>query len=159
MILPGHVAAPLLASRIVGIDRRVAVIAGVAPDLVDKFVFYVLRASHWTRVPAHSMLALISSTIVVALAGRVRRRDWRWGVAWLVGYGLHFLCDMAPGEGVLPWLWPLNPYAEQVSSPRPWFLSGGPVPWITVITEVALVLALVAVEVARHRAAPAQARQ
>ncbi len=160
MILPGHIAAPLLASRFVDIDRRIAVLAGLAPDLADKFIFYVLHASNWTRVPAHSVSALVASSLAVALAGRLWRRDWRWGRAWVIGYGLHFLCDIMPGEGVLPWLWPFETYSHMVSPSRPWFLGGGPVPWLTLTAEVLLVAAAVVSEVMQRRQhrRPAQER-
>ena len=69
MILPGHVAAPVLASRYLNIDCRLAVIAGLMPDLVDKPLLYVLHVTQWGRVPAHSLLALGASTLGVALAG------------------------------------------------------------------------------------------
>lgn len=154
MIFPGHVAAPVLASRFADIDRRLTVLAGVMPDLVDKFAYYVLHATHWTRLPAHSPLVFVATSLAVALAGRRRRGSWRWGAAWLVGYGLHLLCDLIPPEGILPWAWPLYSYREMVSSGRPWFLGGGPVPWPSLITEIALVAAAVIVElVARRRVA------
>jgi len=156
VILPGHIAAPVLASRRFRLDRWVAVLAGLAPDLVDKFVFYILHASHWTRIPAHSVTAFAVSSLAVALAGRLRRQSWRWGLAWVAGYALHFLCDIVPGEGELPWLWPFDPYFSHISSSRPWFLGGGPVPWVTLIAEIALVAAAVAVELAHRprRASP-----
>lgn len=158
MIFPGHVAAPVLASRWLHLDCRVAVVAGVMPDLIDKTVFYLLRASHWTRLPAHSPLFFAGSSLAVALAGRWWQRDWRWGAAWLVGYGLHILCDAIPPQGVLPWAWPLHSYAEMVSSGRPWFLGGGSVPWPSLLAEVALVVAAVVVELAARRrwAAPVE---
>ncbi len=154
MIFPGHVAAPLVASRYLDIDRRVAVIAGLAPDLVDKFVFYVLHASHWTRIPAHSLLGLFGSLLAVAVTSRLWRRDWHWAASWLTGYGLHLLCDTLPPEGVLPWLWPLNPYTDQVSTTLPWFLGGGPVPWVSLIAEITLVIAAIISELGRRRAHP-----
>lgn len=125
--------------------------AGLAPDLVDKTLFYILHLSHWTRIPAHSPLVLAVSSLAVAAIGRWRRGNWRWGAAWLTGYALHLACDIVPGEGALPWLWPLDPYADYVSSGRPWFLGGGPVPWLTLAAEIALVALAIASEVARRR--------
>ncbi len=151
MILPGHLAAPTLASRFLDIDRRVALLAGVAPDLVDKFAFYILHVTRCTRIPAHALSGLAVTALGAALLGRLWRRDWRWGVAWLAGYALHLLCDILPAEGPLPWLWPFRPYSSMISSGRPWFLGGGPVPWLAVIAEIGLVVAAVAVEWA-HRA-------
>jgi len=151
MVFPGHVAAPLLASRWLDFDRRWAVIAGVMPDLIDKVAYYVLHASHWSRLPAHSTLFWAGSTLAVALAGRLLRRDWRWGAAWLLGYGLHVLCDAIPPQNDLPWIWPLHNYSEIASSGRPWFLGGGPVPWPSLIIEVVLVVAAVLSELAARR--------
>ncbi len=151
MILPGHVAAAVLVSRRFGLDLRVAVLAGLVPDLVDKFVFYILHASRWTRVPAHSLLALVVSALGVALAGRQRHGDWRWGLSWLGGYSAHLLCDIMPGEGALPWLWPFYSYDDYVSPGIPWFLGGGPVPWLTLVTEALLVAIALIVETRRKR--------
>lgn len=150
MILPGHVAASLLASRRLKLDLRVSVLAGLAPDLVDKFVFYVLHASRWTRVPAHSLLALAVSSLGVAAAAR-RLGNRRWGFAWVAGYSLHLLCDILPGEGTLPWIWPLDPYSDYVSPEVPWFLGGGPIPWQTLAVELALVVAALISEIRRRR--------
>jgi hypothetical protein len=151
MIFPGHVAASLLASRHLDVDLRLTLVAGLAPDLLDKTLFYVLHVTHWTRIPGHSPFVLVLSGLAVALAGRLWRHDWRWGASWCAGYTLHLLCDLVPGEGVLPWLWPWDAYAGYVSSGRPWFLGGGPVPWLAVVAEAALVAAAVAQEVARQR--------
>lgn len=151
MIFPGHVAAPTLASRYLDIDRRLAIVAGLAPDLVDKFAFYVLHATHWTRIPAHSLFGLIASSLAVAFVGRFGRRSWRWGASWLAGYGLHFVCDLMPNEGALPWLWPFNRYSGYVSHELPWFLGGGPVPWLTLTAEVALVAITLTLELAHRR--------
>jgi len=151
VILPGHVAAAVLASRRFGLDLRIAIVAGLAPDLVDKFAFYILHATRWTRVPAHSLTALAVSALVVALIGRWRRSDWRWGASWLAGYGAHLLCDMMPGEGTLPWLWPFRSYSDYVSPGLPWFLGGGPVPWLTLIAEAVLVLVALVSEIRRRR--------
>ncbi|MGQ9682763.1 MAG: metal-dependent hydrolase [Anaerolineae bacterium] len=157
LVLPGHLAASLLAARRWRLPIPVALLAGVAPDLVDKFIFYVLRASHWTRVPAHSLLALLLSTVAVGALGRMVRSARGWWRAWFAGFGLHLLGDIVPGEGVLPWLWPLRSYAEIASPERPWFLGGGPVPWVTLALEIALVLIAVSVELARRRHAAASA--
>lgn len=151
MILPGHLAAPILASRYVEMDRRLALVAGLAPDILDKSLFYVLHVSHWTRIPGHSPLFLAGSTLAVALLGRAMQRDWRWGKAWAIGYGLHLLCDLMPGEGILPWLWPWNSYAHMVSSSKPWFLGGGPVPWLTLTAEATLVALAIFSELAQRR--------
>ncbi|HOQ97883.1 MAG TPA: metal-dependent hydrolase [Anaerolineae bacterium] len=153
MIFPGHVAAPVLASRYLDIDRRLAVLAGVMPDLIDKAAFYVLHASHWTRLPAHSPLFFVATSLAVALAGRLLRRDWRWGLTWAVGYALHLLCDLIPPDGILPWAWPWHAYGEIVSRGRPWFLGGGPVPWLSVSIEAALVAAALLVELLHRRRA------
>ena len=157
MILPGHLAASLLAARRWRLPMPVALLGGIAPDLVDKFIFYVLHASHWTRVPAHSLLVLLASTAALGAMGRRLRAARGWWVAWLAGYGLHLLGDMVPGEGVLPWLWPFRSYAEIASPERPWFLGGGPVPWATLSLELSLVLVAVFVELARRRGSAASA--
>lgn len=153
MILPGHVAAPVLASRLLALERKLAIAAGVAPDLIDKCAYYGLHITRWSRLPAHSPLIFVLSTLAVGLAGRLRCGNWRWGWAWFAGYGLHLLCDLIPPEGILPLAWPLRSYSEMVSSGRPWFLRGGPVPWPSVIAEVALVLAATVVELSARRRA------
>ncbi len=151
MIFPGHVAAPVLASRYLDIDRRLAVLAAVVPDLVDKSAYYVLHISHWTRLPAHAPIVFLALSLAVALAGRLLRGNWRWGIAWLAGYGLHLLCDLIPPDGVLPWAWPWRAYADMASTGLPWFLGGGDVPWVSLTVEVALVAVALAVEIAHWR--------
>ena len=156
MILPGHLAAPLLASRCIDIDRKAALVAGVMPDLIDKPLYYLLHATRWSRLPAHSLLFFAGTSLAALVAGWLWRRDLRWGAAWLAGYGLHLLCDVLPPEGALPWLWPWRDYASYVSQTRPWFLGGGPVPWVSLLAEAALVAAAAIVELRHRRAEAAQ---
>jgi membrane-bound metal-dependent hydrolase YbcI (DUF457 family) len=144
MILPGHLAAPYLASRRIRISPWLAMLAGVVPDLVDKTLFYVLHHTQWTRIPAHSLFFWVATSLAVAGLGRWKRRDWLWGASWAIGYGLHLALDLVP-PGELPWFWPFNSYASYVSTDLPWFLGGGPVPWVQIIAEFALTVAALVV--------------
>ena len=108
MILPGHVAAAILASIVTGADRGGSLAASMAPDLVDKPVRWILGVTPNDRIPMHTLLAWLSSTIIVWLS---RGRQFAGG--WLAGYGSHLLCDeinahLNPGR-IYFW-WPLKRY-------------------------------------------------
>lgn len=108
MILPGHVAAAILASHVTGADRGGSLSASMAPDLVDKPVRWVLGITPNDRIPMHTLVAWLSSTIIVWLT-----RGRRCACGWLVGYGSHLLCDeinahLNPGR-IYFW-WPLKRY-------------------------------------------------
>ncbi|MBC7237982.1 MAG: metal-dependent hydrolase [Chloroflexi bacterium] len=112
MILPGHIAASTLCHRYIKVDLSVALAAGLAPDLVDKVCYYVLRLMPGSRVPMHTLWAWLLSTLLVAgLAFGLRRERWRdWPWAWFLAYGAHLLCDSPLVGGKLPFLWPLRTY-------------------------------------------------
>jgi hypothetical protein len=120
MILPGHIAASVLCHRHARADLRVALVAGIFPDVVDKLLYYGLGLVPSSRTPTHTLVAWLGSTLVVAVIAwlfhRVTARSvaWSWLVArswpvarsWLVAYGAHLLCDSPLVGGKLPFLWP-----------------------------------------------------
>ena len=103
MILPGHLAGAWLAARAAGADLGGAMAASMAPDLVDKPLRWILRLTPNDRIPAHTLLAWVLTTAVVA---RLFGRDRASG--WAVGYGAHLIGDgvnahLNPGRLYLGW--------------------------------------------------------
>ncbi len=108
MIFPGHVAAAGLASKVFHVDLRASLLVSMFPDLIDKPVRWVFRVTPNDRIPAHTLLAWMLTTLVArVLGGR------RFAHGWLVGYGSHLLCDeinahLNPGR-IYFW-WPFKRY-------------------------------------------------
>lgn len=142
MILPGHVAAAVLCHRRLGAYWWAVLAASLAPDVIDKFLYYGLHLSPSSRVPMHTALAWLATVLLVAAAEWALRRGGhgRWTAAWALGYGLHFLCDSPLTGGDLPFLYPFRAYLFN-SPGRPLaFLFGLSVPpWQTLATEALLV--------------------
>lgn len=108
MILPGHIAAAYLATRITGAQRSGGLAAAMFPDMVDKPIRWLLRWTPNDRIPAHSLLGWALSTL-----GARRFGGPRFARGWLVGYGAHLLCDeinahLNPGR-IYFW-WPFKRY-------------------------------------------------
>ncbi len=118
MILPGHITASLLCHRYLRADLHVVVVAGLAPDLVDKTLYYGLRCVPNTRVPMHTLLAWVVSTLLVGAIGWCIAHNLRWGGAWFLGYGAHLLCDSPLAGGDLAFLYPGRAYPPS-NSPFP----------------------------------------
>ena len=130
MILPGHVAASILCHRHLKVDLRVALVAGVIPDVIDKLLYYGPHLVPSSRVPMHTLLAWGVSTLLVALIERLVAAlrinegygalpgsgkgrggvPFPWAVAWGVGYGAHLLCDSPLVGGKIPFLYPFRAY-------------------------------------------------
>jgi len=108
MILPGHIAASVLCHRYLKVDLRVVLLAGVLPDVVDKALYYSLHCVPSSRLPMHTLLAWLVSTLIVWVLLRLARRPpaQSLALAWFVGYGGHLLCDSPLVGGRLPFLWP-----------------------------------------------------
>jgi len=138
MILPGHLAASLLCHRHLRVDLRLALVAGVLPDVVDKLAYYVFHLVPSSRLPMHTLLAWLASTAVVALLAlalstslaRTRERACprprssrgpsgagvRSISSFSLAYAAHLLCDSPLLGGKLPFLWPFRAY--HFTSPR-----------------------------------------
>lgn len=109
MILPGHIAAAVIASQALHVSKRGALAAAMCPDFVDKPIRWFTRVTPNDRIPAHSLLFWGVTTY---LARRFGGRSFAKG--WAVGYGVHLLCDEVnahfnPGR-IYPW-WPFKRYA------------------------------------------------
>ena len=159
MIFPGHVAASVLCHRYLKVDLRVALVAGVLPDVVDKLLYYGLHVVPSSRVPMHTLWAWLGTTLLLAaIALAVRRpsaKAWVW--AWFAGYGAHLLCDSPLVGGKLPFLWPWLAYDFSSAHVMLGFLFGLDCwPVTTLMAEAALV-ALTLWDTRRHRALAAQA--
>jgi membrane-bound metal-dependent hydrolase YbcI (DUF457 family) len=143
MILPGHVAASVLCHRHLKVALWPALVAGVFPDLVDKFLYYVLRVVPSSRTPMHTLWGWLGSTLLLGLLAwaldRTRSRAWLW--SWFVGFSAHLLCDSPLVGGKLPFLWPLRAYTMSSSrAPLSYLFDGGPWPLWTLTAELLLVL-------------------
>ena len=108
MILPGHLGAGYLAAHYIRADERIALVAALFPDVVDKTGRYILRITPNARVPAHSIVLGIFTTLLVWLF--IRRRPAVWG--WAAGYATHLIGDLATdllnvNGGSWYLLWPL----------------------------------------------------
>jgi len=103
MILPGNLASAWLAARAFHADTAGAMAAAMFPDLVDKPIRWVLRATPNDRIPAHTLLGWgLTTALVRKLWGRRR------AAGWATGYGAHLLGDQAnahlnPGRLYLAW--------------------------------------------------------
>jgi len=112
MILPGHIAAAWLASQITHTDTRANLAVSMFPDLVDKPIRWLLRLTPNDRIPAHSALFwVLTSMLAWSLRGR------RFAHGWISGYAAHLLCDelnahLNPGR-IYFW-WPFKRYSMHV---------------------------------------------
>lgn len=142
MIFPGHVAACVLCHRYLKTALWPTLIAGLVPDLIDKAACYGLHLSPSSRLPMHTLVAWLASTILVGLLGLAssRERARLWLVSWFVGYGVHLLCDSPLVGGDLPFLWPWRAYSYGGSTaPLSYLFDGSPWPWRTLVAELLLV--------------------
>ncbi|MBM3187841.1 MAG: metal-dependent hydrolase [Chloroflexi bacterium] len=112
MILSGHVAAAAAAAKCTHTDMRGAMAAAMWPDLIDKPTRWLLRLTPNDRIPAHSLLGWVCSTLLAwHLGGR------RFARGFAVGYGAHLLGDelnayLNPGR--LYFWWPFQRYAMHI---------------------------------------------
>ncbi len=161
MILPGHIAASWLCQRCLRADLRVALVAGLFPDLLDKPLYYLSGLTPNSRIPGHTLLGwLVSSAIVLAL-GWLIARAWVWGWSWGVAYAGHLLCDSPLVGDQMPFLWPWRAYPF-TTAPDLWsyFLHIDRELLYLLAVETALVLAALLVELRRRRrAALSEARR
>ncbi len=143
MILPGHIAASVLVHRHLRTPLWPTVLAGLAPDLVDKFLCYVLHVAPSSRLPMHTLLGWVGSTLLVGVAAYLIDRSAirRWLLCWAAGYGGHLLCDSPLAGGKLPFLWPWRTYSTHTEGlPLAYLFHGGPLPVWTLTAELILVL-------------------
>jgi len=154
MILPGHLAASFLAHRYLRADLPVALVAGILPDVLDKGLYYLTRLTPNSRVPSHTLLAWVVSSLVLLGLGWLIGRRAVWGYSWFAGYGLHLLCDSPLTSGDLPFLYPFRTYTFTSSGfPLDWLLDFPDWPWAVIFLETALVLFTLALELRQRRRA------
>jgi len=154
MILPGHIAASYLAHRYLRADLPVALVAGIFPDVVDKGLYYLTHLTPNSRVPAHTLLAWVVSSLILLGLGWLFGHRATWGYSWAVGYGLHLLCDSPLAAGELPFLYPFRAYAfTSPDFPLDYLLDFADWPWVVIVMETALVLVTIVLELHRRRVA------
>lgn len=143
MILPGHVAAVALCHRYLRVEFWPALVAGLAPDVIDKPLHYLFDLFLTSRLPMHALLGWLASTLLVWLvAWMVRRADARrYMLGWLMGYGAHLLCDSPLAGGWLPLLWPWRAYGfVESGGPLSYLFGSGALPVRMLMAELLLVV-------------------
>ncbi|NBD35898.1 MAG: hypothetical protein GVY30_07850 [Chloroflexi bacterium] len=107
----GHLALSALEHRYLDADLVPVMVAGLAPDLVDKTACQILRATPSGRMWGHTLIGLALSTLLI---------DLLWGKraarSWALGYLGHLLGDL---NGLLPWFYPFVSY-DFKPSPSIW---------------------------------------
>jgi hypothetical protein len=157
MILPGHLAAVVLERRHLRVDLYAALAGTLAPDVIDKLLYYVFHVSPQSRIPMHTLVGWVGSTVLVALLELILRRRapaalrWRWTLAWFVGFGGHLLFDSPLAGGDLPILWPFRHY-DLFSYRIPFSYLWGVYDWPVhmLVTEAVVVAVVGAIEWRRH---------
>lgn len=151
MILPGHIAAPLLCHRYARVNLPVALAAGLLPDVVDKTLYYGTGLTPSSRLPMHTLWGWLGTTLLVVLVGLALSRAVAWGYAWFLSYGAHLLCDSGLVGDDLPLLYPLVEY-DLTSAPFPlaYLFDPSTWPWPKLIAEALLVGFTIYIEW-RHR--------
>ena len=138
MYFPGHVALSYLSSQYLWANLKVAMIAGLFPDVVDKVAYYVLKITPSAHVPAHTLAALIGTSLLVGLFGIGFGAFWMFAYSWALAYGLHLIFDHLNGKLYL--LWPLvdYPFSPYQSIQENW--SNAALFWVgvTVVVELGL---------------------
>ena len=149
MILPGHLAAVYLVSRTPGLEPRGLWQAAMFPDLVDKPLRWLWRVTPNDRLPAHSGLFWLLSTVAAwALQGR------RFALSWGLGYGVHLSCDALNARlnrGRVYWLWPFKRYQYHIG-PTGLVSSLRDFQWRSLLIEAALTMLGLACGAARAAA-------
>ena len=108
MILSGHLSAAYMVGEALHVDRRGYWAASMFPDFVDKPIRWLLALTPNDRIPAHSLTALATTTVVAD-----RLVGGRFATGWVVGYTSHLLCDELNAQinaGKVYWFWPWKRY-------------------------------------------------
>ena len=107
----GHLAISALEHRYLDADLVPVMVAGLAPDLVDKTACQILQTTPSGRMWGHTLIGLALSTLLI---------DLLWGKrvarSWALGYMGHLLGDL---NGPLPWFYPFISY-DFKPSPSLW---------------------------------------
>jgi hypothetical protein len=106
MILPGHFATAYMAAHYARVDERLALVAAIAPDVVDKTGRYVLQISPSGRLPAHSLAFALLSIALVWLVFRRRTLVLGWAAGYLTHITADIILDIMHGNGSEYLLWP-----------------------------------------------------
>ncbi len=102
MILPGHIALAIYGHKLLRVELPTAVVATLAPDIVDKTLAQVLQITPSGRYAMHSLVGWAAASAAAYLLGGKNK-----GRAWAVGHFLHFVGD----GGEMPWLLFLRRYS------------------------------------------------
>jgi len=108
MYFPGHFAAPFVVSYYLKKDYKIAMVAGIFPDVIDKIGYYTLRVTPDPHVPTHTFLGLLITVFILWFIGKSSGKMWLFAQSWTIGYGLHIILDLLNGK-VFFW-WPFISY-------------------------------------------------
>jgi len=100
--VPGHLGLSLLGNRCLRARLFPVVLAGFAPDVVDKALSWVIHATPYGRSFMHSLTGLVVCT---ALAFLFKGRSW--GYSWGLGHFAHLVGDIS----FIPWFYPFVDYS------------------------------------------------
>ncbi|RKY62861.1 MAG: hypothetical protein DRP95_00455 [Candidatus Latescibacterota bacterium] len=133
--IPGHLGLSLLGNRCLKARLFPVVLAGFAPDVVDKALSWFVHATPYGRSFMHSLTGLVVCTVLAVLVkGRV------WGYSWAVGHMAHLIGDIS----FIPWFYPFVRYTfpqevnflQPENLPRLW----NPIPLVLETSLLLLVL-------------------
>lgn len=111
MLPTGHVAVSYILSRVAKADLKIAVIASLFPDLLDKSLKLVFHLVPGGRSLGHGLPAVVVISLVMT-AWKGRRAGYSWGIAHL----FHLFADY-PFTEYVPWFYPLVPYSFPAGGP------------------------------------------
>lgn len=148
MILPGHLASAIIASRLPGVHRPTALAASLFPDLFDKTLHWVFRVTPSDRLWGHTLWSMLGTTLITWAVGKgLHKPDT--GRSWLWGYAVHLAGDTtAP----IPLLYPLSRRGVHMGARMREILHGNRrFPWRVLASEGLLAMAAITLELYARR--------
>ena len=140
MYFPGHIALSYLSSRYLNAELKTALAAGIFPDVFDKFSYYVLGLTPGARVPAHTVAAMIITSIIAGTIGIRSRRHLYFAGSWALAYGLHLISDLLNGPVYFFWPFISTDYTGYESIGTNWARADIFEVVLTIVVEIALTM-------------------
>jgi len=99
--IPGHLSVSLVLKKYCRLELVPVVVAGLFPDIVDKFLADIVHVADYGRNYMHSIPGLVVCTLAVyAVKGKI------WGLSWALGHFGHLIGDLK----FVPWFFPFVSY-------------------------------------------------
>lgn len=148
MILPGHLASAIIASRLPGMHRPTALAASLFPDLFDKMLHWIFHATPSDRLWGHTAWAMVGTTVIAWTLEKGLQKP-NVGRSWLWGYAVHLAGDItAP----VPLLYPLSRRGVHMGARMREILQGNRrFPWRVLASEGLLAMAAMTLELHAYR--------